>query len=223
MSASFTTSGTTGQPKRFTVDPAQRAADIARIRPPGWAELMSLYNDFGAHGPGVDRDTKWMADKGGKLFRPLATWEATVAQFTANNIEAIFAPPLFLLKLAGAVKGYAPKIMVASGSLLTPDVSKAIRAGLGDNLWCNYSVSEVGTLTGATWQQAESALGCVGMAYPGNEISIVDGEIQARTPIMIHAYADPKLTAARFTADGWFRTGDKGHMDGDLLFYEGRL
>jgi long-chain acyl-CoA synthetase len=59
-------------------------------------------------------------------------------------------------------------------------------------------------------------VGWVGKAVPGVEIRIAeDGEILARGPnIMSGYYNRPEATAAAFK-DGWFRTGDVGHLDAD--------
>ena len=42
-----------------------------------------------------------------------------------------------------------------------------------------------------------------------------DGEILSRGPDCCLGYTDPALTAAAFDADGWYRTGDVGVLDGD--------
>lgn len=47
-----------------------------------------------------------------------------------------------------------------------------------------------------------------------------DGEIQLRGPNLFSGYWNaPAATAAAFTADGWFRTGDAGRQDADGRFW----
>ncbi len=62
--------------------------------------------------------------------------------------------------------------------------------------------------------------GTVGIAAPGVDLRITaadesgDGEIEVRGPNVMLGYLNlPEETAARFTADGWFKTGDAGHIE----------
>jgi long-chain acyl-CoA synthetase len=59
--------------------------------------------------------------------------------------------------------------------------------------------------------------GTVGRAVDGCEIRIdEDGEILVRSDTVFAGYyKDPEATAAAFTSDGWFRTGDVGELDED--------
>jgi acyl-CoA synthetase (AMP-forming)/AMP-acid ligase II len=55
-----------------------------------------------------------------------------------------------------------------------------------------------------------------GHVIEGVEIRLGDdGEIFSRGPDLCLGYTDPELTAAAFDADGWYRTGDVGVLDGD--------
>ena len=71
-----------------------------------------------------------------------------------------------------------------------------------------------------------------GRAVPGYELRIVDpgtledlptgesGEIWMRTPQLMKGYLNkPEATAEVITEDGWFRTGDIGHLDADGFLY----
>jgi len=59
--------------------------------------------------------------------------------------------------------------------------------------------------------------GTVGRAVDGCDIRLdADGEILVRSEtIFTGYYKDPDATAAAFTDDGWFRTGDVGELDED--------
>ena len=63
-------------------------------------------------------------------------------------------------------------------------------------------------------------MGFVGHALPGVEVRIgAEDEVQMRSPMnMIGYYRNDEATRACFTADGFFRTGDKGELapDGQL-------
>jgi acyl-CoA synthetase (AMP-forming)/AMP-acid ligase II len=50
------------------------------------------------------------------------------------------------------------------------------------------------------------------------------GELQVRTPAMAAGYANGADLSDRLTDDGWFRTGDIGHVDDDgFVWIDGRV
>ena len=59
--------------------------------------------------------------------------------------------------------------------------------------------------------------GTVGHAVDGCEVRLdADGEILVRSDTIFSGYyKEPEATAAAFTDDGWFRTGDVGELDAD--------
>ena len=92
-----------------------------------------------------------------------------------------------------------------------------------------YGMTEACPLLGYEWWTRFVPGSC---GKPVHEIRIdsddpehVAGEIQARgRNLTIGYYKNPEATAAAFTDDGWFRTGDLGVMDRDgNIFIRGRI
>jgi long-chain acyl-CoA synthetase len=74
-------------------------------------------------------------------------------------------------------------------------------------------------------EKGNALLGSVGIPIEGVEIKIAgDGEILCKGPdVMIGYYNDPELTKSVFDEDGWFHTGDIGHIeDGKFLMVTDR-
>ena len=76
-----------------------------------------------------------------------------------------------------------------------------------------YGATETGA--GCATTMADHPLGCVGGPPKPVEMRIADdGEIQFRGPTLFQGYwNNPDATAAAFTDDGWYKTGDLGQLD----------
>jgi len=93
-----------------------------------------------------------------------------------------------------------------------------------------YGLTETSPLVAAA-VPGKTRLGSTGVILEGLEVRIApqpeggDGEIQVRGPsVMRGYYLDAQRSAAAFTDDLWFRTGDLGAFDADgLLYVKGRL
>jgi acyl-CoA synthetase (AMP-forming)/AMP-acid ligase II len=55
----------------------------------------------------------------------------------------------------------------------------------------------------------------IGKPGPGVSLRVVDGELRVKGSQCFLGYLDPALDAEAFDDDGWFRTGDLGHVDDD--------
>lgn len=115
------------------------------------------------------------------------------------------------------------RLFVSSGAFLPPALMQAWE-DLGVTVLQGYGATETGTGTATTFQ--DHGPGTVGRVPGGIEMRIVEGgEIQFRGRTVFVGYWNaPELSAAAFTEDGWYRTGDLGHLDPDgRLVLSGRI
>ncbi|HZB44272.1 MAG TPA: long-chain fatty acid--CoA ligase [Pyrinomonadaceae bacterium] len=109
------------------------------------------------------------------------------------------------------------RFFVSGGAALSPALSYAF-LGAGVNILQGYGMTE--TCIVAANRPENNRVGTVGPAFPGVEVRTdAEGEILVRGPNVMRGYYNhPEDTAAVFTDDGWFKTGDVGRID-----EEGRL
>jgi long-chain acyl-CoA synthetase len=115
------------------------------------------------------------------------------------------------------------RIFVSAGAFLPPAIQQAWE-DLGVIVLQGYGSTETGT--GACTTLQEHGLGTVGRPPLGIQMRIAEGgEIQFRGATLFKGYwQDPVRTAESYTADGWYRSGDIGHLDpqGNLVL-SGRI
>jgi long-subunit acyl-CoA synthetase (AMP-forming) len=112
----------------------------------------------------------------------------------------------------------------ASGSAPIPPDLIAWYRRLGLKLYEGYGMTEDNSFSHASNEKFNEP-GYVGVAMPGVQVRISDeGEILIKSPGQFSGYyKQPELTAASFTEDGFFRTGDLGELRADgLLKITGR-
>ena len=104
------------------------------------------------------------------------------------------------------------RLFVSSGAFLPPALQQAWE-DLGVIVLQGYGATETGSGTCTTLD--DHGIGTVGRPPEGIEMRLADdGEILFRGPTLFKGYWDePELTAQAFTEDGWYRTGDIGHLD----------
>ncbi|MDR0834747.1 MAG: long-chain fatty acid--CoA ligase [Candidatus Symbiothrix sp.] len=103
-------------------------------------------------------------------------------------------------------------IFPAAGSFLADEIISFLRA-VNIPLVYGYGLTET-TATVACYPHYQFEIGTVGKVMPEAEVRICEnGEILVKADsVMKEYYKKPKATAAAFTEDGFFRTGDAGYL-----------
>ncbi len=110
-------------------------------------------------------------------------------------------------KLGGGLRLFA-----TAGAFLPPALQQAWE-DMGVIVLQGYGATE--TAAGSCTTMDSHPLGCVGWPPKPVEMRIADdGEIQFRGPTLFKGYWDnPEATAAAYTPDGWYQSGDLGQLD----------
>ncbi len=123
---------------------------------------------------------------------------------------------------AGIRRRLAPelRLLVSGGAGLDPDTERTLEA-LGWEVLTGYGLTETAPILTFN-RRGQARAGTAGQALPGVELRVASpdargvGEIQVRGPNVFAGYrGNPEATAAAFTPDNWFRTGDLGLLDED--------
>lgn len=121
-------------------------------------------------------------------------------------------------ELAKALTG--ARLLVSGSAALPVHDHRRISAATGRAVVERYGMTET-LMNTSVRSDGEPRPGTVGLPLPGVELRLADesdgiGEIQVRGPNLFSGYLNrPDATAAAFTEDGWFRTGDMASLDED--------
>ena len=109
------------------------------------------------------------------------------------------------------------RFLSIGGSSVTPAFVDRARDMFGCVVRRAYGSTEAPTVTICTSaDDPERMANTDGRPFSPTQIRVDErGEIQVRGPEVTTGYLDPAHTAAAFTPDGWFRTGDLGAIDSD--------
>ena len=104
---------------------------------------------------------------------------------------------------------------ISGGAPLPRDVAEFFW-GAGVRIFEGYGLTETSPVLTVN-SPRKVKLGSVGTAIPNVQLRIAeDGEILAKGPNIMQGYFNnPEATAEVIDADGWFHTGDIGHLDAE--------
>ncbi|MDP6377822.1 MAG: AMP-binding protein [Pseudomonadales bacterium] len=245
------TSGTTGNPKG--VPPADPATlDLERLlrygasvgsvppHPDTSTVLLSLPVHHGA-GPAI---ASGAYSRGGTvvLLDPYDP-EAALRLIERHSIQLWTAVPTMLLRIQALPEDVFARYDLSSLTAINAGaapVPQSLKAWLVDRLgpgmlWEAYGCSEAGMITYIAPEHQLTKPGSSGLPYEGVEIAIVDedwnrlppgstGEIAVNTPVVLAHYLGREPLGEDTVKDGFYRTGDVGHLDEDgYLFITDRL
>ncbi|MBW3086459.1 Long-chain-fatty-acid--CoA ligase FadD15 [Austwickia sp. TVS 96-490-7B] len=204
----------------YVTDPRSVADAMVTIRPDVFCSVPRLYEkvftvaqDMAGDGPrrrlfdravAIGLATQRRIRQG----RPVPTYLSL-----ANGL----ADRMVLHHVRDAVGG-RKAVMACGGAPLRREVVEFFLAA-GLDIYEGYGLTETSPMVSCN-APGRTKIGSAGKPIPGCEVRIADdGEIHVRGTNVCHGYwKRPDLTEESWT-DGWFRTGDVGHLDQDGYLY----
>lgn len=244
----FFTSGSSGRPKAAVLAHDQMAFvvtnHIADLMPGLGASDATLALAPLSHGAGVHVLTHVARGAAtvllpGESLEPAVAWELVAR----HRVSTMFTVPTILNRLVAAAEDVdhsSLRYVVYAGAPITARDQRRAREVLGPVIVQYYGLCEVtGAITVLPADQHDDVptvdgIGTAGFARTGMSITIQDadgtllstgqrGEICVAGPAVFAGYLDHDEANARAFRNGWFRTGDLGHLDGSgHLFITGR-
>ncbi|WP_405582366.1 AMP-binding protein [Streptomyces sp. NBC_01190] len=217
------TSGTTGPPKGVLISRAAIAADLDALATAWeWTADDTLVHGLPLfHVHGLVLGVLGALRTGSRLVH---TGRPLPAAYAAARGSLYFGVPTVWHRVAqdeAAARALSGARLLVSGSAPLPaPVFHALHALTGHEPVERYGMTET-LITVSARAAGERRPGAVGTPLTGVSTRIADavdgvGELQLKGPTLFDGYLGrPEATAAAYTDDGWFRTGDIASIDPD--------
>ena len=230
------TSGTTGTPKGAVLSHGNLLASSESVRLAwrwtGDDRLVLALPLFHIHGLGVGLHGTLLTGATAVLL-PRFDPDAVLDAAAAHDATLFFGVPTMYARLAGSPRlaelGRL-RLCVSGSAPLPPAVFDRLADGSGQRILERSGMTETGMNVSNPYD-GERRPGTVGFPLPGVELRLAEpggvpptsaagaatgGEVEIRGPNVFGGYwGRPDATAAAFTEDGWFKTGDIGEHDPD--------
>lgn len=115
------------------------------------------------------------------------------------------------------------RMFPVAGAKLSDDINLFMHC-MGVPITYGYGLTE-STATVCCFDYTHYTIGSVGKIMPEVEVKIgEENEIMLRGNTIFPGYFNqPEINKAAFTADGWFKTGDAGYIEDDILYLTDRI
>lgn len=218
----FSTSGTTGEPKVVIHSDANLVAQAPRhVAAPDerFACLAPVEHNF------VKRHRLYCVAEGSTNVFLDPTPSSIVGQCRALDVTTLHLSAFQAKELLALpdLADLPPIRLKLGGSHVPADLRQRLQERVTRDLRCGYGTTETGAIA-FTDPRDDDAGESVGRALPGIEIRVMDeggrsvepgerGEIAIRCEGMFLGYHGLKETTEARLKEGWFHTGDTGHLD----------
>ncbi len=246
------TSGTTGLPKGVPPLDPSTVTDFERLMaygasvgavPPHPHNAVVLMTLPVHHGAGPAAATAACGKGGTAILHDPYDAETVLSLIDKHKVQVWTGVPTMLLRIqalpAEVVDRYDLSSITAlnTGAAPVPQSLKEwIIERMGpDVLWEGYGASEVGMISYTAPEHQLTKPGSSGLPFDGVEVVIIDeqwnrlavgetGEIAVNTPLVLKKYLGGAVLGDDTIKDGFYRTGDVGHLDEDgFLFITDRI
>jgi long-chain acyl-CoA synthetase len=224
------TSGTTGNPKGVMLTHSNLMSNAIAVREAfevpadalmfSWLPYSHIYARTVDHYESlIGGVTLCLAESADTLIQNLAEVQPTqmtgVPRFYEKVLSAVASDdPQKTARELTKIFGPRMEVLCSGGAPLPKPVAEAYHAA-GLLLLQGYGLTETSPVISFN-RRSHNKIGTVGPPIPGVEVKIGDdGEVLTRGPLVMKGYWKNPPATAEAIRDGWFHTGDLGHLDAE--------